>query len=1160
MIVVDVGAHDGSAYALPFAQSESNIVYAIEPIPELADGLRRRNKKNLMVCCAAVSDYEGEQQFHINSDQQTSSLLEVEQTEAWGKYADQLSRAVTITVPVIRLDQFMQQHDIAEIDLLKIDTQGNDFAVLKGAGTAISRIKRIILEVQLSPLYKGAASKDQVISYLEARGFRCVSATPQSDDLEENLEFVRINRYPLSSRWSQQLSVEVPFVGALQFPQQDHVGKLLEQGVFEGPEQAFVWLYLRSGDSFLDCGAHVGLFSCVALKAMAQEGQVIAIEPNPRCVDLLRENVVAYGGDAEQVLAIGLAEKSGQADLFLGGDGFSAFSTFTPASTASEVSGQTIQVEQQSLDEVLEGRGVDFEFTLAKLDVEGWEIPVLNGAAQAISDSKLPVWMVEFTEENARAVGSSTQELRSRLEALGYTLCHFNATSLQLEPEPNYPVYEYKNLYAVRDLSAVNARLAQAPPERIAIAREIIRQWDVAVSAQQLQFTLNQQKEQSLNRINELQQKAYQEKQALRQESQASLTVQAAEHQEKVQALEQQHQDAMQAAQAELADAHQDQIKAQEDLLSLRQKLHALDTSRANIIHQLSNERTQIAAYNTHLTKQVADRDRRVQNLEQRLQNKQQQLEHVEAEVARLQVGREAFKEVVKSLLRRLKLYAAVKRVLRGPEAPTQAAVPSTNALPQTAAEEADAAVAIALTPDVAIQSDRAKAIVVARALGTDVAQDTAALEPLIQVMADAKSVLCIEPHRRMIPLLQHFSDSGRTLICVSQTLAQELSSYGIPLQPSVADWLARSTTPLSEQCDLVCLGDISEGDYQLLQGRLAADTALLVARSSRENPSGFQRFGVAPSAVTQIGHFDYVSSPPAPWIDPLHQAAAPDAATQGQRWPWNFEAPELPDVMPSGRPWPKISIVTVSFNHGHFIEETIRSVLGQGYPNLEYIVIDGGSTDQTVSILKRYDNEIAYWISEPDKGQSNALNKGFQRATGEIVAWLNSDDRYLPHTLARVAMAFDTYHTDMVVGGCQLVQDYRLEPFRTHRSRFPVGEVVPLPLEDLLDIENCWHQGHFFYQPEVFWTRDLWQRSGGHLDEALFYSMDYDLWVRMAQQNATVVHSPDALALYRVHSDQKTFGDDVPYMPELKGVSDRYRAQSPQPPSKASTRERHDD
>ena len=116
------------------------------------------------------------------------------------------------------------------------------------------------------------------------------------------------------------------------------------------------------------------------------------------------------------------------------------------------------------------------------------------------------------------------------------------------------------------------------------------------------------------------------------------------------------------------------------------------------------------------------------------------------------------------------------------------------------------------------------------------------------------------------------------------------------------------------------------------------------------------------------------------------------------------------------------------------------------------------------------------------------------------------------------------------------------------------------MPLEDLLDIENCWHQGHFFYQPEVFWTQDLWQRSGGHLDEALFYSMDYDLWVRMAQQNATVVHSPDALALYRVHSDQKTFGDDVPYMPELKGVSDRYRAQSPQPPSKASTRERHDD
>jgi len=102
--------------------------------------------------------------------------------------------------------------------------------------------------------------------------------------------------------------------------------------------------------------------------------------------------------------------------------------------------------------------------------------------------------------------------------------------------------------------------------------------------------------------------------------------------------------------------------------------------------------------------------------------------------------------------------------------------------------------------------------------------------------------------------------------------------------------------------------------------------------------------------------------------------------------WPWTEETPPLPDTMPDGRPWPRISIVTPSYNQAEFIEETIRSVLLQGYPDIEYIIIDGGSTDGSVKIIKKYEPWLTYWVSEPDRGQSHAINKGMKRATGEIL------------------------------------------------------------------------------------------------------------------------------------------------------------------------------
>ena len=199
--------------------------------------------------------------------------------------------------------------------------------------------------------------------------------------------------------------------------------------------------------------------------------------------------------------------------------------------------------------------------------------------------------------------------------------------------------------------------------------------------------------------------------------------------------------------------------------------------------------------------------------------------------------------------------------------------------------------------------------------------------------------------------------------------------------------------------------------------------------------------------------------------------------------------------------------------------------------------MIDGGSQDGTVEIIKKYQDRIAYWISEKDMGQSHALNKGFRSAGGEILSWLNSDDCYFPWSLWRVALAFDLFQPDMVAGGCALRIDRNPVPWKKHRNALPIGKVVPLPLDRLLDIDGSWLKGDFFYQPEVFWSREIWDRSGGSVAEDLYYSMDYELWLRFAHNKARIVHIPDTLTLFRMHDNQKTSGD-IPYLPELYKVS----------------------
>jgi glycosyltransferase involved in cell wall biosynthesis len=262
-------------------------------------------------------------------------------------------------------------------------------------------------------------------------------------------------------------------------------------------------------------------------------------------------------------------------------------------------------------------------------------------------------------------------------------------------------------------------------------------------------------------------------------------------------------------------------------------------------------------------------------------------------------------------------------------------------------------------------------------------------------------------------------------------------------------------------------------------------------------------------------------------------------------RGPWPFAStfPPLPSCLRDGRPWPKFSIITPSFNQAAFIEETILSVANQGYPNVEHIIIDGGSTDGTLEILGRYRHRLAHVVSEKDRGQSHALNKGFARAGGDILTWLNSDDMLAPGALAATALALHTSGADVVAGMCQLHKGGRL--VLQHLTGCAPG---PLPLEDMLDVDRCWFTGQFFFQPEVLFTRRIWEKAGGQVDESLFYSMDYEMWLRFAEAGARLHVIGRPTALFRLHDDQKTAAVEASKR-ELVGVRDNFLRRRGRPP-----------
>lgn len=205
----------------------------------------------------------------------------------------------------------------------------------------------------------------------------------------------------------------------------------------------------------------------------------------------------------------------------------------------------------------------------------------------------------------------------------------------------------------------------------------------------------------------------------------------------------------------------------------------------------------------------------------------------------------------------------------------------------------------------------------------------------------------------------------------------------------------------------------------------------------------------------------------------------------------------------------PKISIVTPSFNAGRFIDRTIRSVVGQGYPNLEYIVQDGGSTDETVGIVNAFGPAVTRFASEPDRGQSDALNRGFRHATGEILAYLNADDLLLTGSLDYVAAYFSTHPDVDVLYGHRVL----IDPDDHEIGRW----VLPRHDSDVLSWAD------YVPQETLFWRRSAWDAAGGMFDDTFQFAMDWDLIVRMRDAGARFTRVPRFLGAFRVHPDQKT-------------------------------------
>jgi glycosyltransferase involved in cell wall biosynthesis len=227
----------------------------------------------------------------------------------------------------------------------------------------------------------------------------------------------------------------------------------------------------------------------------------------------------------------------------------------------------------------------------------------------------------------------------------------------------------------------------------------------------------------------------------------------------------------------------------------------------------------------------------------------------------------------------------------------------------------------------------------------------------------------------------------------------------------------------------------------------------------------------------------------------------------------------------PERKHWPRISVITPSYNQGEFIERTLQSVLSQDYSDLEYIVVDGGSTDGAVDIVRRYRDRLAWFVSEPDRGQSHAINKGLAKATGDILCWLNSDDCFAPGALHAVGECFAQRSDVKVVVGHTVRITLPAGGREQLRGRFAGRVRMLLP----------W-QPYELHQPSIFWRREVFERIG-NLNEDLHYAMDFEYWLRIAD-HFRFTHMDRVLSETHFHARAKTADGYERYHAERREVA----------------------
>jgi len=249
--------------------------------------------------------------------------------------------------------------------------------------------------------------------------------------------------------------------------------------------------------------------------------------------------------------------------------------------------------------------------------------------------------------------------------------------------------------------------------------------------------------------------------------------------------------------------------------------------------------------------------------------------------------------------------------------------------------------------------------------------------------------------------------------------------------------------------------------------------------------------------------------------------------------WPWQDTPGEIYNQAADGYVLPRVTIITPSFNQAHFLEATIRSVLLQGYPNLEYMVIDGGSTDGSQEIIRWYADHLAYWVSEKDRGQSHAINKGLARAQGTILGWINSDDVLKPGTISRIVDTFNQ-NTDIdVVYG-------RLERIDS------LGKLVPTPLlpKDKVEFDkNTALMECVVNQPGCMWRKRIMDKVG-LLNESLHYGIDYEYWTRMLLAGGKFKRLDYVVAEFRLSDSSKTVSQPSQMAVECISIVNKFMSQ----------------